>query len=219
MSDTPGAQPPGWYQAQGDPPGTQRWWDGNQWVGGPQPSAVQTGLPQQPAPWAPQGSPSPGGMPYGMQPGAAYGEPGYLPELGKVLGSPWRRIGARLLDTLIVGVPSLIIVLLLGADGVQSAGYGFARLAIGALYEIGFVSVKGGTPGKLILGLRVCTQDTGQTPPSTQVAVMRWLPNVADLIPLLSFVVGVVSLVFLFSDDRHRTINDRIAKTYVVRVG
>ncbi len=30
------SQPAGWYHAQGDPPGTQRYWDGAQWVGGPQ---------------------------------------------------------------------------------------------------------------------------------------------------------------------------------------
>ena len=28
--------PPGWYPADGDPPGTQRYWDGMQWQGGPQ---------------------------------------------------------------------------------------------------------------------------------------------------------------------------------------
>ena len=27
---------PGWYYAQGDAPGTQRYWDGTQWVGSPQ---------------------------------------------------------------------------------------------------------------------------------------------------------------------------------------
>ncbi len=27
---------PGWYAAQGDPPGTVRWWDGAQWIGQPQ---------------------------------------------------------------------------------------------------------------------------------------------------------------------------------------
>lgn len=26
---------PGWYHGEGDPPGTQRWWDGAQWVGEP----------------------------------------------------------------------------------------------------------------------------------------------------------------------------------------
>ncbi|MGB5759857.1 MAG: RDD family protein [Acidimicrobiales bacterium] len=35
MSD--GQMQAGWYYAQGDAPGTQRYWDGTQWVGGPQP--------------------------------------------------------------------------------------------------------------------------------------------------------------------------------------
>ncbi len=36
---------PGWYYAQGDAPGTQRYWDGTQWVGGPQQvSAAQDSL-------------------------------------------------------------------------------------------------------------------------------------------------------------------------------
>lgn len=46
---------PGWYYAQGDAPGTQRYWDGTQWVGGPQPvgqpqdGSVMAGLAGQPA--------------------------------------------------------------------------------------------------------------------------------------------------------------------------
>ena len=37
MSDNAPQQPPGWYYAQGDPPGTQRYWDGQSWIGAPQP--------------------------------------------------------------------------------------------------------------------------------------------------------------------------------------
>lgn len=36
MTNTPQQQPPGWYYAEGDPPGTQRYWDGAQWQGDPQ---------------------------------------------------------------------------------------------------------------------------------------------------------------------------------------
>lgn len=32
-----GYRPAGWYYAQGDPPGTQRYWDGSSWQGDPQP--------------------------------------------------------------------------------------------------------------------------------------------------------------------------------------
>lgn len=36
MTSVDPTQPPGWYYAQGDPPGTQRYWDGSTWQGGPQ---------------------------------------------------------------------------------------------------------------------------------------------------------------------------------------
>lgn len=50
---------PGWYNAEGDPPGSQRYWDGAQWVGEPvfEPSAVG-------APPAPGQSPAEGGFAY-----------------------------------------------------------------------------------------------------------------------------------------------------------
>lgn len=37
MSDS--NQPAGWYPGEGDPPGTNRWWDGEMWVGDPVPAA------------------------------------------------------------------------------------------------------------------------------------------------------------------------------------
>lgn len=36
MSDISSSRAAGWYQAEGDPPGTQRYWDGAAWQGGPQ---------------------------------------------------------------------------------------------------------------------------------------------------------------------------------------
>ena len=51
MTDTP-QTPPGWYHAEGDPIGTQRWWDGTQWIGAPQHNAPTQGVPGGPAsPW------------------------------------------------------------------------------------------------------------------------------------------------------------------------
>lgn len=46
---TPQPQPAGWYYAEGDPPGTHRYWDGFQWTGGPQPiHAGYAGVPVAP---------------------------------------------------------------------------------------------------------------------------------------------------------------------------
>lgn len=44
--------PAGWYNMQGDPPNTTRWWDGAQWIG--EPRLVETAAPQPVATAAPQ---------------------------------------------------------------------------------------------------------------------------------------------------------------------
>jgi len=44
MSDTGNERPAGWYHAEGDPPGTQRYWDGAAWQGGPQAAPDGGGL-------------------------------------------------------------------------------------------------------------------------------------------------------------------------------
>lgn len=51
MTNTSGT-PAGWYYAPGDPDGTHRYWDGAQWIGGPQP------IPQPAAPPAAQAPPT-----------------------------------------------------------------------------------------------------------------------------------------------------------------
>ena len=79
----------------------------------------------------------------------------------------------------------------------------------------------GGTPGKLILGLRVARADNGAHPPGWGKAALRALNRVVALVPVVGFLVvvlvGLVSLIMLFSDDQHRTVMDRIASTVVVK--
>ena len=54
MTNT-GGTPAGWYHAPGDPEGTQRYWDGAQWIGDPQAVPQAPAAPQAPeAPQAPQ---------------------------------------------------------------------------------------------------------------------------------------------------------------------
>ena len=47
---------PGWYHAQGDPPGTERYWDGSAWTEGPRPVGGVPGTPPSP-PAAPSSQP------------------------------------------------------------------------------------------------------------------------------------------------------------------
>lgn len=180
--------PPGWYPAPGDPPGTHRYWDGNAWTTGPQPI---------------QASPAPG---MGVPPMGAAGPHGYSPMGGgptRALATPGQRILARLIDT----VPFWVVSL--AAQG-SIAVLILVSLA-GIAYEIFFTATKGATLGKQAMGIAIEMQGTGQIMNGYGPAALRW---VIGLIPC-SF---LISLVLLFTDAKHETLNDKLGKTWVVKV-
>lgn len=197
------SQQPGWYHADGDPPGTHRYWDGSTWIGEPQPMA----------PASPASGGGGGTLPAHV--------PGRLAE-------PWMRIVARLIDAVILVIFFVILagpILdddMIGTDQTPSAGVLIGSLLISAAWEIGFVAALGGTPGKLLLGLRVADQETGSIPPSLRDAVMRWLPSLVGLVPFLgslaSLAILILSVVWLFSHPQRQTVYDRVATTFVVKI-
>ena len=201
MSDTPQTQPPGWYYAQGDPPGTQRYWDGQKWEGGPQP------VPGAGADVAAGGAQN--------------------------LAEPLMRIGARVIDYIIWAIVSIIVTLIFagsvlatGADDDVSFAAAFLAGIIGVglitAYETFLVGSRGQTLGKMALGIKVVRMDG--SPPDMKDGFMRILPYTAlgvlgSIIPfvgLISFIVVLVSLVFLFTDENRQTVWDKVAKTIVV---
>jgi uncharacterized RDD family membrane protein YckC len=201
VSDPSGAPqpPPGWYHASGDPFGTQRYWDGRQWIGGPQPAAPVPGR-------------------YAVGP---------LAPIGRTLAEPGRRIAARLIDIAIfVGIAIVMSVIALAivwdGDSFDQDEYVDLTLPLNALvavYEIAFIAWRGATPGKMAMGIEVVKQD-GTSPPGLATSALRYVLGAVGLIPgvgvLIALVLFVVSFVFLFTDERRRTLNDRVASTYVV---
>ncbi len=198
MSDSP--QPPGWYYAQGDPPDTQRYWDGSQWQGGP-----------QPVPAAGQAGP---GMVGGGGGTAAMG----LADSGK-------RVVARLIDFVIWVIIWMIIAAVVGGGsaniGTGFSGRGFIAGIVATLAVIGLefflTSSKGQSVGKMAMSLKVVKEDGSAL--DTQAAGMRVAPLVLGIFPFISLImwlIGLVSLVFLFTDERRQAIWDKLAKTIVV---
>ncbi len=210
MTDTP-SQAPGWYYAQGDPPGTQRYWDGAQWQGGPQ---------VVPA----------GGA------GASYGAGG----IEEKLAGGGNRILARIIDMIIYFVVGFIFAIVVGggtaggvAFGSTTAAYDFRTALAGLLggfvmmgYEIYMTANGGATLGKKALGIKI-TNDDGSAI-SLETAIKRvspWLASiVAGIIPILGAIVGLVvalvglvSLVLIFTDKMNKAVWDKIANTLVVK--
>ena len=156
---------------------------------------------------------------------------------GQSLAPPVLRVIARFLDAVILGVINFLVALIvLGRD--DAAGFrgmgadaGFWKLylvsligiAIAFVWDAVLTRMYGGTPMKLAFGLRVVRADNGRRVEWSH-AVTRWaIPGVFALIPiallsgLLSLVVVVVSLVYIFTKPLRQAVWDQIAKTLVVR--
>ena len=207
MTDSPSPAGPGWYDDPDDPT-LLRYYDGVIWtdhttqrhsptadastigrapnvpaadarVGWPQQTSTQPGSGQWPGQGSWPGSQAPGARPGGAY-GPSWGEPrGVLPD-GAVLAEWWRRLVARILDTLIVGVITLVVaipwwgdVLRVMADFLEQAGTAGApvdttdfaadlstalvpvtlvSLVVTLVYEVVFLAWRSATPGKMVLG-------------------------------------------------------------------
>jgi uncharacterized RDD family membrane protein YckC len=156
---------------------------------------------------------------------------------GEPLAAPAARLLARLLDGLILGtITFLVAYAIVGAD--ESAGFGgfggdadfveryllaVLGVAIGFVYDAVMTKLYGGSPMKLVFGMRVVRADNGG-PPEWNHAIVRWaIPGAFALIPipivggLLSVIVVAVSLVYIFTKPLRQAVWDQVAKTLVVK--
>jgi uncharacterized RDD family membrane protein YckC len=90
------------------------------------------------------------------------------------------------------------------------AVYGLLSL-LGVFYILFFWAVKGATPGKKALGLRIVRED-GVDPPGWGTAILRLLGYLVDGFTLY---IGFIMIGFT---DRKRGLHDMIAGTTVVKV-
>lgn len=185
-------------------------------------------MPPPPPPSSPPPPPPPPGGMYTPPP------PGGVPG-GRPLASAGMRILARLLDAIILGVVGGSIGAAIVLSDGESAGFGglggdldagkrfaigLVSLVIGFVYEAVVTKMAGGTPMKLVFGLRVVRATDGQ-PVQWQESIIRWgFLGVIGLIPVLggiaAFIISIVSLVFLFTDKLRQTVTDKVAKTIVI---
>ncbi len=143
------------------------------------------------------------------------------------------RLGARILDAIIVGV-GIGILVVIGVGGIvmsslsddDAAVFAFIALALGAvllfllvtlLYEVTMIALRGQTVGKMITGVRVVSTDNGGIPGWGK-AIGRWLIlNLPAAIPNVGLLA--VLLVYLSPtwDKKRQGWHDKVVSTVVVR--
>lgn len=207
MSDTP-SQPAGWYYAQGDPPGTQRYWDGSSWVGGPQPVAASGTE--------------------GVMTASTLAEPGSRIGARIIDGIVWAILGG-----IVGGVFGTLSAGFALASG-EAADISITRLLASgilstllvAAYEIFMVGTQGATLGKMALGMKVTNSDGSPADIQTgtrrmylyiAVGILSALPLIGGLGSLANLIIAIAGLIMLFTDDQRQTPWDKVGKTLVVK--
>ena len=166
------------------------------------------------------------GVVRGMHPAAAVAA-------GRRYGGFWIRFLARVIDSILLAVINAVVrlplMLMFGLGtmgrmrGLERPGAGliFAPamigvlglsaligIALGAAYEVYFLSSHGATPGKMALGLRVIRADGG--PISPMLALGR---HFAMWISAFILMIGYIMAGF---DPEKRALHDRICETRVI---
>lgn len=191
MSGQPIAPPPGWYPAKGDPPGTQRYWNGTTWEGGPRPV-----------------------------PGVAVSDVLPLADLGRRVGARvidlviWVVI-ALVLDRILVvlsfdgfGAMSSLVAGL-AVSGYEAYMVGTAGATVGKrLIGLSVMNEDGSVVG-MAGGIRRAALVVGLTLLNLvpYLWVLSWL-----VIPLLL----LAGILMIYADDRQQTPWDKIGRTLVV---
>ncbi len=133
----------------------------------------------------------------------------------------WRRLGAYLLDLLIIVFSMLIIGVLLAVPVAASNNETIAGISMLLIYAMviffnlgyhPFFLVKNGTtPGKDILGLVVIDNDLN-SPLSLKTALLREFVG-RSIIDRITFGLGDLLIIF---DSQKQALHDKIGGTYVV---
>lgn len=140
--------------------------------------------------------------------------PATLPKAGF-----WIRVGASLIDGLILGAVQFAIGLVLGFAGEAAGGESLAlfaitwlcSVAISITYYVFFTGYNGQTPGKMALRLQVIRSDG--TPMSYGRAFLREIP--CKFISGILLGIGYLMVAF---DQQKQGLHDRMAGTYVIKL-
>ncbi|WP_049571522.1 RDD family protein [Streptomyces sp. SBT349] len=173
----------------------------------------EAGLPKAPRP-----DDSFGANPYGGPEGAADPLAGMPP-----LAPLGRRLAARIVDALIIGVPlTLLLWPVMGAYEVNDdGGASYVQQAIVLIvyfvYEGLMLSARGQTLGKMLLRIRVAVLENGSVPRGNPAWARAAVYSLPQLLPCVGFLFWLVNVLFCTWDRPYRQcLHDKAAGTVVV---
>lgn len=117
------------------------------------------------------------------------------------------RLGAYLIDLVILGVINAVIYLLVDSQVL----YNLVTFVVNAAYLVGFWTAEGATPGKMALGLRVVNAETGELI-SPAYGLLRYVGYIISGIAL------GLGFFWIIWDDKNQGWHDKIAKTVVIKI-
>jgi uncharacterized RDD family membrane protein YckC len=169
-------------------------------------------------------------------PGAGLGDPLPPPPvpaiqtpLGPAYATFWRRFAARFLDGLLVGIPTIVVLVSMLSDldpdtGITVAqrdrlfSVGLVTQAISAVYEISLVALRGQTVGKMALGIKVVPVE-GSGSVGWGRSAIRWLvPNAVGRLPGVGSLLELVVWLWMLWDPMRQGLHDKAARTVVIRL-
>jgi uncharacterized RDD family membrane protein YckC len=145
-----------------------------------------------------------------------------------VLAEPGQRLLARLIDTLVVGLPVALVARAALPEATHGARPAETATAVGVavlyvLYDTVQLSLWGRTAGKRLAGIRVVSADgRGRVaiPRAALRAAVFALPIAARPVPVLAVLAGlfwVANAALVLEPARRQALHDRLAVTSVVR--
>ncbi|WP_326596874.1 RDD family protein [Streptomyces sp. NBC_01803] len=178
------------------------------------------GLPEAPPPADPYGAGPYGANPYGGAGGAVDPLAGMPP-----LASLGRRLLARIIDAVLVGIPvTLILWPAMGDYEFNDSGGGsYAQQTIVLLvyfvYEGLMLSARGQTVGKILMRVRVAMLADGAVPRGGPAWTRAGVYSLPQIVPCFGFLFWLVNVLFCTRDKPYRQcLHDKAAKTVVVSV-
>lgn len=120
----------------------------------------------------------------------------------------WIRFVAMFLDILIIGLPLLLVGVGLFLVTGEDFFYNILNLAA-VIFTIYMDGIKGGTPGKLILKLKIVNAQ-GKTI-GIPAAILRYISK------FVSGIILAIGFLMIGWTEKKQGLHDKIAGTYVVR--